>query len=79
MLSNPKVQAKLAAFVTVKIDPRAPGVSRAPFRHKSTRYVPELVVIDARNGGETVLAKLKNTSVSGVTKALQQASETFKR
>ena len=43
MLSDPSVKLVASNFVAVKIDPAATMDSR---EHKSTRYVPELVVLD---------------------------------
>ena len=43
MLSDPSVKLVASNFVAVKIDPNATLDAR---EHKSTRYVPELVVLD---------------------------------
>ena len=46
-LSDERVREEMKGFVCVKIDPRSPGSSRAAFDHKSTRYVPEMVLLMA--------------------------------
>ena len=47
-LSSARIQKLGADVVTVKIDPRAVGRDHPAMEFKSTRYVPELVVLDHR-------------------------------
>ena len=71
MLSHAEVQKLGEQFVWVKIDPRDRSVPRAPFQHKSTEYVPEVVFLDVRNGREEVIQRLGDRSVSSVLNTMR--------
>jgi len=45
VLSDARVREAAKGFVCVRVDPRSPGESQAAFEFKSTRYVPEVVLI----------------------------------
>ena len=72
MLSDARVQEVLAEFLTVKVDPRQAGFDREALdRYKSTRYVPEIVLI-APDGA--VLGRLDaNATIDSAVAALKDA------
>ena len=67
MLSDPSVRSVASNFIPVKIDPRE---SRDALEHKSTRYVPELVVLDA---SQNFIARIDERDPEGVRIALANA------
>lgn len=67
MLSDPTVRTIASNFVPVKIDPRE---SRDALEHKSTRYVPELVVLDP---SQNFIARIDERDPEGVRDALASA------
>ena len=67
MLSQTAVQAIAEEFVTVKIDPNN---SRDALHHKTTGYVPELVVLDSR---QNFIDSIEARDAPGVARALKQA------
>ncbi len=74
MLSDPEVRTVASNFVAIKIDPRE---SRDAMEHKSTRYVPELVVLDP---SQNFIARIDERDPQGVKRALENAlSEATKR
>lgn len=77
MLSHPEIQERLDQFICVKIDPRDRNADQNAYRHKSTRYVPEVVFLDVRNG-ETVLGRLESRSTHGVVKELDTMLHTVR-
>lgn len=67
VLSDPSVRTVASNFVPVKIDPRE---SRDALEHKSTRYVPELVVLDP---SQNFVARIDDRDPDGVRRALEAA------
>lgn len=67
MLSDPSVRTVASSFVAVKIDPRE---SRDALEHKSTRYVPELVVLDP---AQNFIARIDDRDPEGMRLALAEA------
>jgi hypothetical protein len=67
VLSDPTVRTIASNFVPVKIDPRE---SRDALEHKSTRYVPELVVLDP---SQNFIARIDERDPEGVRDALASA------
>ena len=73
MLSQAEVQEVAAEFVTVKIDPRETADAR---EHKTTRYVPELVVLDSQqNLISSIQARSAPAMVEALRKALKKARQ----
>ena len=74
MLSDPSVQTVASNFVAVKIDLRQ---TQEALQHKSTRYVPELVVLDA---GQNRIATIEARDPASMQQALANAlSEVTRR
>lgn len=72
MLSDARIRKLAESFVCVKVDPRDPGAGRAAFEHKSTRYVPEVIILSP--GGET-LGRLEGATVEKVLESMRAALE----
>lgn len=75
MFSAEPIQELAKQFVCIKIDPKKTGGSHAAFKYKSTRYVPEVVLLSSK--GE-VLGRLEDRSVKGVTDEMTAALEKIK-
>jgi len=45
VLSTPDVRKYLDEYVRVKVDPRATDADRSAYKYKSTRFVPEVVLV----------------------------------
>jgi hypothetical protein len=67
VLSDPSVRTIASSFVAVKIDPRE---TQHALEFKSTRYVPELVVLDA---SQNFIARIDDRDPEGVRSALANA------
>ncbi len=65
MFSNQDVQEAASAFVCVKVDPRE---TQDAMEHKTTRYVPEVVLL--RSDGERI-ATLEERDPAGVAETLR--------
>lgn len=70
MFSDSRIQELAKEFVCVKVDPRERGVDRTPFRYKSTRYVPEVVILSSE--GE-VLGRIEEHTAAGVAAKMETA------
>ncbi|MEM7263037.1 MAG: hypothetical protein AAF488_13680 [Planctomycetota bacterium] len=79
MLSDRRIQKLAQLFTCVAVDPRDRNVDRGTFRHKSTRYVPEVVFLDVRNGEEAVVTHVEDHSVEGVIQAMNKALNAYSR
>ncbi len=75
MLSDDKVRKAAKKFVCVKVDPRSPGDGRDALKHKTTRYVPELVILDPAGEEGTVV---EDRSVDGILSAMDDALRELK-
>lgn len=67
MLSDPSVRLVASNFIAVKVDPRS---SRDALEHKTTRYVPELVVLDP---SQNLIASIDARDPQGVRDELANA------
>ena len=67
MLSEKSVQVAASNFVAVKIDP---AKSRDAMQHKTTRYVPELVVLDP---AQNFVTSLTSRDAPSLTAELNEA------
>ena len=76
MFSQESIRSLLDQFICVKIDPKKPGFDRDTLRYKSTRYVPEVVLLDP--DGE-VIDHLEDRSVDGAAYTLETVLEYVKR
>jgi len=65
VFSDADVQAALADFVLVKVDPRSRSYDSSAARYKKTRFVPEVVFVDPRGN---VISRL-NTSLGAADAA----------
>ena len=73
VLSQAAVQEVAAEFVAVKIDPRETFDARD---HKTTQYVPELVVLDSRqNFIDSISARSTPEMVRALKEALTKARQ----
>ena len=70
MLSEAVVREAAKGFVPVRVDPRSPGDDRAAFEYKSTRYVPEIVLI-APDG--EVIDRVKERNPEAFARILREA------
>ncbi len=73
VLSHPSVIKATEEFVVVKIDPNETNDAR---EHKTTGYVPELVVLDSR---QNFVRVIDERDPKGVARALREALEEAKR
>lgn len=48
VLSDDRIKELAEKFVCIKVDPREVGAGHDSMKLKSTRYVPEIVLIDSR-------------------------------
>ena len=71
MFSDGGVQDLAAEFVCVKIDPR--DATPASMQHKSTRYVPELVILTLQGDRPIVLSRPTDLSIRGISTAFRSA------
>ena len=69
MLSDDAVGKMSRSFVCVKLDPRE---TRDGMQHKTTKYVPELVVIDSK---ERFVRSLESRSAPELVNEMRQALE----
>ena len=68
MFSHPRIQEIAAEFEWIKLDVRAQN-DPALMKHKSTRYVPEVVLF---NSDGEVAGRLETRDVEGVRAFLDQ-------
>lgn len=75
MLSQERIQQLAESFVCAKVDPRESGVSHKAMELKSTRYVPEIVLIDKQGYvAESVQAGFDlETIATAMERVLQRA------
>jgi hypothetical protein len=76
VLSDARVREAAKDFVCVRIDPRSPGETRAAFEFKSTRYVPEVVLLSP--DGE-VIDRISARSPEGFAAVLRDALAELRR
>ena len=69
MLSDGDVTRMSQSFVCVKLDPRE---TRDGMQHKTTKYVPELVVIDSKG---KFVSSLESRSPPALVNEMRQALE----
>jgi hypothetical protein len=67
VLSDPSIRTVASNFVPVKLDPRE---TRDALEYKSTRYVPELVVLAPNL---EFIARIDERDVAGIRNALADA------
>ncbi|MFC1707743.1 hypothetical protein ACFL59_13160 [Planctomycetota bacterium] len=70
MLSQDDVQKVLESYVLVKVDPRERGADRSALKYKTTRYVPEVVLLDPQGNS---LGTVKSRNVAGYAQELRSA------
>lgn len=66
-LSDESVKVMAANFVAVKIDPRERFDAR---EHKTTRYVPELVILDP---SQNFITSVQSRDAQGIAREMEEA------